>query len=189
MDERGLDDGSDGTTELLARVRSGDGDARERLLGRYLPRLRRWAHGRLPGYARGSTDTDDLVQVTLVRMLNRLDDFQPRHEGAFLAYVRKALLNAVREELRRVERRPESTPLDEQLPRVTQAVGTPIMDSYEAALARLTERDREAVILRVEFGYSHDEIAQALACPTSNAARMTVARALVKFADEMSDVV
>ena len=49
----------------------------------------------------------------------------------------------------------------------------------------LGERDREAVILRVEFGYSHEEIAEAIGSPSANAARMTVARALVRLAEEM----
>jgi RNA polymerase sigma factor (sigma-70 family) len=181
-------DGPEGTTELLARVRAGEGEARERLLARYLPKLRRWAHGRLPGYARSVADTDDLIQVTLLRTLNRLDEFEPQHEGALLAYLRKVLLNAVREEIRRASRRHE-TPLDDSPPQVEQMVGSTVMESYEAALARLAEREREAVILRVEFGYTHEEIAEALGSPSANAARMTVTRALVRLAEEMDDAV
>src|SRR5438045_9463154 len=64
------------TASLLERIRSGEGRAREQLFARYLPILRRWAHGRLPGYARDLSDTDDLVQVTLLRALNNLDEFQ-----------------------------------------------------------------------------------------------------------------
>ena len=50
------------SVELLERARAGDSDALDRLLGRYLPRLRRWASGRLPRRARDLSDTDDLVQ-------------------------------------------------------------------------------------------------------------------------------
>jgi RNA polymerase sigma factor (sigma-70 family) len=173
------------TTALLARVRGGDAMAREQLLARYLPRLRRWAHGRLPRHARHSTDTDDLVQVTLVRALNRLHEFEPQREGAFLAYLRTILLNAVREEIRRVARNPSTIPLDESLSRVEQDVGVTLLTRYEAALGRLGEVDREAVILRVEFGYSHREIAEAIDSPSANAARMTVTRALVRLAELM----
>jgi RNA polymerase sigma-70 factor, ECF subfamily len=182
-------DGPQGTTELLARVRAGEGEAREQLLARYLPKLRRWAHGRLPGYARAVADTDDLIQVTLLRTLNRLDEFEPQHEGALLAYLRTVLLNVVREEIRRTGRELKTLPLDECPPHVAQTVGSMVVDSYEAALARLGERDREAVILRVEFGYTHEEIAAPLGSPSANAARMTVARALVRLAEEMDDVV
>lgn len=177
--------GADCTTALITRVRAGDRSAREELLGRYLPRLRRWAHGRLPAYARAGADTDDLVQITLIRTINRLEDFQAQREGAFLAYLRTILLNAVREEIRRAARVPATLPLDECLCRVEQDCGSPLLSTYEAALASLSERDREAVILRVEFGYSHDEIAEAIGSPSANAARMTVARALVRLAEEM----
>lgn len=84
------------TATLLARVREGDAGARDRLCGQYLPILMRWAHGRLPPVARDLAETADLVQVTLVKALNAVDRFQPRHEGAFLAYLRTALLNVVR---------------------------------------------------------------------------------------------
>lgn len=177
------------TTELLARARAGEGEAREQLLARYLPRLRRWAHGRLPGYARGDADTDDLVQVTLIRVVNRLGDFIPEHEGAFLAYLRKALLNTLREEIRRTGNRPSRAPLDASIPQIQQRVGSDVLQSYETALATLGERDREAVILRIEFGYSHREIATAIGSPSPNAARMTVARALIQLAEGMRDAV
>ncbi len=36
------------TALLLDRAGGGDGAERERLAARYLPMLRRWAHGRLP---------------------------------------------------------------------------------------------------------------------------------------------
>jgi RNA polymerase sigma-70 factor (ECF subfamily) len=52
------------TVALIRRVRDGDSVARDTLLKRYLPALRRWAHGRLPASARDLSDTDDLVQVT-----------------------------------------------------------------------------------------------------------------------------
>ena len=47
---------ADSTQQLLHRIRAGDDAARERLLARYLPMLRRWAHGRLPSYARDLGD-------------------------------------------------------------------------------------------------------------------------------------
>src|SRR5262245_31483701 len=85
------------TAVLVDRIRHGDEAALERLFERYLPLLQRWAHGRLPARARGTADTDDLVQVTLMRALKRIEVFEVRREGAFLAYLRSILLNAVRE--------------------------------------------------------------------------------------------
>lgn len=182
--------GLESTAQLLALVRSGDCEAQDRLVRRCMPLLRRWAHGRLPRAARGMVDTDDLVQVTLVRALQRVDGFEPRREGAFLAYLRQALLNALRDELRRAVRRPRGGELAEDLvdrapSLVEQAIGKEAVERYEAALALLPDLQREAVMLRVEFGYSYEEIAAAIGSPSANAARMTVARALVRLAEVM----
>jgi RNA polymerase sigma-70 factor (ECF subfamily) len=180
------------TADLLARVRAGDGAARERLVARYLPLLRRWAHGRLPPSARGLADTDDLVQVTLLRALDRVGEFEPRREGAFLSYLRSILLNAVRYEIRRSVRLPGGVPLGEDLPDpepspLEQAIGRGLLDAYETALATLPEEQQEAVILRVEFGFTHEEIAAATGSPSANAARMRVSRALVRLAEALDE--
>ena len=96
------------TAALFDRIRAGDSLARERLLERYLPVLRKWVHGRLPRGARGMADTADIVQVAFYRALNRLEAFEHRHEGAFFAYLRQITLNAIREEIRRSMRRPSA---------------------------------------------------------------------------------
>ncbi len=184
--------GLESTAALLQLVRQGDAAARERLLGRYLPTLKRWAHGRLPGHARGLADTDDLVQVTLIRALSHLNEFEPRREGAFLAYLRRILLNSIREEIRRSARRPAGGPASPHLADpgpslVEEAIGRETLEAYEAALAQLPEEEQEAVILRVELGFTHQEVAEAIGKPTANAARMTVARALVRLAEVMDE--
>ncbi|HVN75773.1 MAG TPA: sigma-70 family RNA polymerase sigma factor [Thermoanaerobaculaceae bacterium] len=175
---------------LLELVRAGDTAATDRLVRRCLPALRRWAHGRLPVRARGMVDTDDLVQVSVLRALNQVGRFEPRREGAFLAYLRRILLNAVRDEIRRVARRPGGEEASEDLPdcaapAVEQVIGRETMEAYEEALAQLSDAQQEAVILRVEFGYTFPEIADATGSPSANAARMTVARALVRLAEAM----
>lgn len=180
------------TVQLLDRVRSGDETAREDLVQRFLPMLRRWAHGRLPSRARDMADTDDIVQVSLIKALNKVEGFVPRREGAFLAYLRTIVLNSVRDELRRTARRPARAPLDRDRPAtgpslVEQAIGKEILDAYEMALAALPDEHREAVIMRVEFGYTYQEIADALGKPTANAARMTVSRALLRLAEGLDD--
>lgn len=177
------------TADLLHRVRQGESAARERLVARYLPILRRWAHGRLPPYARDLAETDDLVQITLVRALDHIEEFEPRHEGAFLAYLRRILLNSVRDEIRRVTRRGPREELNEDIAgpsELSQAVGIDTLLAYEAALATLPEEHQEAVILRIEFGFSFEEVAAAVGSPSANAARMMVTRALARLADAMN---
>jgi RNA polymerase sigma factor (sigma-70 family) len=176
---------------LLARAREGDADALNDLCTKYLPRLQRWAHGRLPAWARGALDTHDLVQDTLAQVLQRLHSFEPRHAGAFPAYLRQALLNRVRDEIRRAQRRGPSDPLDtaksaHDASPLEVAIGQEALERYEAALQRLRREDREAIIVRIELGHSYAEVAEALGKPSIAAAHMAVSRALVRLAQEMS---
>src|SRR5207244_7026527 len=95
------------TIELVLSARNGDRMALEALLERCLPPLKRWAHGRLPAHARGGLDTGDLVQEAAMHVLARLDKFEPRHVGAMQAYLRMSVINRIRDEIRRVGRRPQ----------------------------------------------------------------------------------
>src|SRR4051812_11694923 len=69
--------------DLLQRAQGGDLSALDVLMARYLPRIRRWASGRLPRWARDMTDTEDLVQDVVLQTFKRIDKFEARHEGAF----------------------------------------------------------------------------------------------------------
>src|SRR6188508_3316149 len=102
---------AESTFTLLERARSGDQDAVDRLFARHARPLKRWATGRLPKWARDVSDTDDLVQETLLQTFKRIQEFEPRGVGALQAYLRQAILNRIREELRRKARRPDGTGL------------------------------------------------------------------------------
>jgi RNA polymerase sigma factor (sigma-70 family) len=178
------------TADLFDRARAGDREALDEIFERHLPMLRRWASGRLPRWARDLTDTADLVQDTLTDSLKHLDRFEHRGEGAFLAYLRQAVINRIRNELRRTVRRGVAAPLDSGLEEhgtspLEAAIGSEMLAQYDAALERLTPEEREAVLARVEVGLGYEEIARVLGKPTANAARMTVVRALVRLAEEM----
>lgn len=178
------------TFVLLGLARGGDGRALDRLFTRYVGPLRRFAHGRLPTSARDLMDTNDLVQETLMQTFKRLDAFTPQREGALLAYLRQGVVNKVRDEMRRRARRPTPESLHESAPDagvspLDAAIGQEAVDRYEAALHRLKDEEREAIIARVELGMSFDEVAAALEKPTADAARKTVSRALLRLAEEM----
>lgn len=175
---------------LLQRVRAGDKAALEELLQRYRPRLSRWASGRLPQWARDLSDTDDLVQDTLVRTVNNLPTFDARGEGSLQAYLRGAVMNRIRDEIRRKRRLPNAAPLDSAVAADGQsplenAIGAEVLARYDRALESLDAESREAVIARIEMGCSYAEIADALGKSSPDAARMTVSRALVRLAEEM----
>jgi RNA polymerase sigma-70 factor, ECF subfamily len=176
---------------LLLRARDGDGSARDELFARYLPRLQRWAHGRLPTWARGAVDTGDIVQDTLLQVFQKIATFQPQHEGALFSYLRHALMNRIRDEIRRAQRRGPTESLDSEKPDLEpspleRAIGQQALENYEAALQRLRPGDREAIILRIELGLSVPEVAQALCKPSVAAAHMAISRALVRLTKEMS---
>ena len=198
MDERaaGGDDGAaphETTAVLIARARAGDTLAGQRLFARLLPVLRRWAHYRFPSTLRDARDTEDLVQDVLLRAFRRIDSFQNRGEGAFLAYLRQILLNAVKDERRRAGRGPGALlPLDQDLADATpsvveRAIGADQLQRFEDALATLPEEQQQAVMLRVEFGYSHAQIAEALGKPSMDAARVMVSRALAELARRIDE--
>jgi RNA polymerase sigma-70 factor (ECF subfamily) len=183
--------GLESTFDLVQRAKAGDRAALDRLFTRCLPALRRWASGRLPRWTRDLMDTDDLVQETAVRAVNRLGSFEPRHEGALQAYLRQAVMNRIRDEVRRSARGPMSTELTDNQQDVTaspldEAIGKEAVERYEAALARLRPEERAAIITRVEMDEGYDAVAEALGKPSPDAARMAVTRALVRLAQEMN---
>ena len=181
----------DSTSSLIDRARAGDASALECLFARHRTPLERWASHRLPQWARDICDTDDLVQDTLLKTFKRIDRFEPRHGGALQAYLRQAVLNHIRDELKRKGRRPVVTGLDDDVHAdsadspLERAIGRETVECYERALSRLTSDEREAIIARVEMGHSYEEMAEALGKPTADAARKAAKRALVRLAEEM----
>jgi RNA polymerase sigma factor (sigma-70 family) len=159
------------------------------LLTWWLPRLRRWTHGRLPLWARSAADTSDIVQDVLLRTLRRFDRIDLRGRHAVGAYLREGVRNRIRDERRRVGRHGIGEDLHVE---VAEAAPSPLgqlisaenESRYHAALSRLRARDRDLIVAHVELGYTHAQ----LGCMTgrsSNAARMALQRAVLRLTDEM----
>jgi RNA polymerase sigma-70 factor (ECF subfamily) len=185
---RGAGDPSPHTTQLLLnRIRGGDDAAREELMRRVMPLLERWARGRVPRAARGAVETDDLVQVALMRALGRVDAFESAHPGAFFAHLRQILLNAVRRTLG-VQALPGHAVAvedveDELVDRgsaLESLVGRENLLAYEQALAKLPPEHRGLVAMRFEFGMSFVEIAGELG-ETPDGVRVKLNRVLKKM--------
>jgi len=152
---------ADSTLSLLERARAGDSAAIDALFARCIPPLQRWARGRLPNWARDMADTHDVVQDAVVQTFKRIETFDARGEGALQAYLRQAVMNRIRDHIRRVGRRPVTSELDtaheDPGPSpLEQAVGQEAIDRYEAALARLSETDRELIVASIELGYNYE---------------------------------
>jgi RNA polymerase sigma factor (sigma-70 family) len=181
---------ADTTSRLLARAQAGDAVALNDLFSRHVPSLNRWARGRLPTWARDLADTHDLVQETVLQTFKNMRGFESRGKGALRAYLRQALLNRIRNEIRRVSRRPAIEELDERQPShqsspLQSAIHQQQRERYDAALRRLKPAERELIVARLELGLTYEEMAEALGKPSWNAARMAVARALIRLASEL----
>lgn len=178
------------TIELLQLAKQGDPQAMERIMERYLPRLQRWARGRLPGHARSMLDTSDLVQETLMRTLQGLGRVEVRGPGGFEAYVRQAVLNGIKDQIRRagIREGPSEVPTDlassEPSP-LENAIGAELLARYERGMETLDEEDRRLLHLRVELEFDYDEIAAMTGRPSRDAARMAFQRALTRLAEAM----
>jgi RNA polymerase sigma factor (sigma-70 family) len=184
------DESPDATQTLVRRAADGDLAAANLLFARYAPSIQRWAHGRLPRWARDIADTNDLVQETLLQTFRNLNRFDYRGDGSLHAYLRQGVMNRIREELRRHARRPDHEVIESGLPddglSPLAAIGQETVERYEAALSTLTVEEREAIVARLELGLTHEEIADAMGKPSADAARMAVARAMVRLARAMN---
>jgi RNA polymerase sigma factor (sigma-70 family) len=112
-------------------------------------------------------DAYDLVQEALLRVRKGLQTYQP---GSMEAWLSRIVTNVFLDEVRRRRRRPvEALPEDpERLlpssPGADEATDS-LPDDVQAALRRLPEDFRTAVVLCDVVGLSYEEIADALSVP------------------------
>lgn len=175
--------------DLLRGAKGGNREALEALLARYRPRLERWASGRLPNYARSLFDTGDLVQETLLKALEHFDTFEIR-PGGFEAYVRRAVLNRVRDQVRWARSREGSEVISDRVydpmpSPLENAIGADVVRQYEEAMTQLSDEERQLLHLRIELDLSYEEITAMLGRPNTNATRVAIQRALHKLGQLM----
>jgi RNA polymerase sigma factor (sigma-70 family) len=185
-----MPDDPEKSVDLLLKAQSGDDDALNRLLARYLPRLQRWASGRMPAGIRSMSDTGDIVQEAVINALRNLDTLEIRTEGALQAYLRQSVRNRIIDQYRRHGRRPPREEIPEDAVAagtspLDDAIGAEALENYERALESLKDEDRQVIILRVELGFDYAEIATQLGKPSADAARMAVRRAIDRLAEAM----
>ena len=114
----------------------------------YLVLLRRWAQERLPAGTNAARDAAEWIRDLI------MNDVDAARGGSVLVRLRTQLLCERASQLRaRVS--------DRSLPcsRVEQLIGRDHLHAWDEALARLARRQRELVILRVEFGLDYAAIA------------------------------
>jgi RNA polymerase sigma factor (sigma-70 family) len=185
-----VDQSADSTVHVLERAQGGDESAVRILIERALPPVRRWARGRLPRYARSSADTEDVVQDVFLKTLRGITRFQHRTVGGLQAYLRRAVVNRIRDLIRGSKRRGmevvgvDAEPRDWMPSPLEAAIMREQLDRFLEALRRLRPPDRQVIVWRLELGYSIEEIATKLG-KSKAAAGMTVSRAMSRLAKEL----
>jgi len=112
-------------------------------------------------------DAYDLVQEALLRVRKGLETYQP---GSMEGWLSRIVTNVFLDEVRRKRRRPiEVMPEDPErlLPSAPSAdeATDRLSDEVQAALRRLPEEFRTAVVLCDVVGLSYEEIADAISVP------------------------
>jgi RNA polymerase sigma-70 factor (ECF subfamily) len=176
----------DATADLVARIRGGDQVALEMLINRILPSLRRIGHKRLAGHARSLLDIDDLVQDALVSLVRRLPHFVCQTPGSLLAYLQRVIVNRIIDATRKRASQGEWTALPDEcagqaVSPLQRVIDKEEMLRYRAAMLRLKPRDRQLIVMRIEYGLTYPEIATQLRVPSPNAARVALIRAMARL--------
>lgn len=196
------------TQALLGRVRSGDAEAMQRLLGRHRSRLLRMVGVRMDPRLNPRVDASDVVQEALMEATRKLPDYLERGGCAFYPWLRRiawerlaqlhrrhieAQRRSVKREVRHgVGLSDRSTMLlAEQLAASGTSVGGQLVRKEVClrvgqALEELPELDREAVVLRHLEQLSLGEAAAVLDISTE-AARSRYRRAIERLHDVLSE--
>lgn len=146
---------------LAAAAVAGDRDALNTLLTRHVDRV----HAVCRRIVVNPHDALDAAQEALIAAARGITNFDGR--AAFTTWLYRVTTNAALDELRRRARRP--VPLDElPEPAATASSGTDRVEAQldvDAALARLPEEFRVAVVLRDLCDLDYAEIAEVLDVP------------------------
>ncbi len=162
---------SEDDASLLSRARSGDREATELLVGRYVRDVYETT-------ARVLGDRDlaqDAAQDAFVNALGALHRF--RGESSFRTWLLRIAVNSARSVMRRRGRRQEvalevASEVPAEATDETHRIAT-VKEArrIEQFLERLPEKQRLAVMLRLQQGLNYSEVAAALEC-SEGAARV-----------------
>jgi RNA polymerase sigma-70 factor (ECF subfamily) len=190
------------TEELLQRVRAGDAGARDELLARHRPRLRRLIALRLDRRLLTRLDPSDVVQDVLAEADRKLTDYTATRPlpfypwlrelaGERLSKLRRDHLGARKRDVRREEGPLWALP-DESVLEMARRLVDPgtgpsqkvgreeTLGLVRRALGRLGERDREVLVLRFLEQLSVREVAAVMGS-SEGAVRTRQVRALERL--------
>lgn len=172
MENGGRDD------ELLGRARRRDPAALDELVAAFSPRV----YGLLYRLTGSADIAQDLTQETFLRVVRTIDRYS--HDGRFEAWIFRIAANLARDQVRARRRRGMTLSLDSEREDEESRSPVDLRDDatpsarlaasedaglLEAALARLSEPEREILLMRHYGDLSFREIADALNVPLGTA--------------------
>jgi RNA polymerase sigma-70 factor (ECF subfamily) len=161
-------------SELILRVRGGDGSAYRPLVERYQNRV----HAMVYGMVRDAEEARDITQNAFIKAYQNLATF--RIESSFYTWLYRIAMNLAIDQTRKNRRR-KTTAYDEAL--ASRDEDGNILEAHQsespqkalqrkqlherifAALDELSEEQREVILLREVEGLSYKEIADAMGIP------------------------
>lgn len=179
--------------QLVERAQRGEKRAFDLLVIKYQRRLARL----LSRVLRDNADIEDVTQEAFVKAYRALSSF--RGESAFYTWLYRIGINTAKNFLSSAGRRPvthseaensegESVDVTVQIPdhHTPESVlmNKEILATVNAAVERLPEELRVAIVLREMDGFSYDEIANAMNCPIGTV-RSRIFRAREAIAAEL----
>lgn len=185
--------------DLLERMRSGDPEAMETLMGRHLPGLRAYVRVQGGALLRAKEESTDIVQSVCREVLEKIDRFRYPSEAGFRQWLYTTALRKIRDRYdyylaaKRDVRREAAPPSDGSAPgplaHVYRSVCTPSREAsareeiarIEAAFDDLPDHYRDVIVQARLLGLSRAEIAEQMG-RSEIAVRSMLFRASAKLA-------
>jgi RNA polymerase sigma-70 factor (ECF subfamily) len=186
------------TQRLLERVQTGDRQAFDQLFARHRPYIREVIDLRLDSRLRARLDPSDVVQETELEAFRRLPDYLRRRPMPFRLWLRKTAHERLAmvhrrhvQARRRSVGREVALPANSSLQLARQLLASGASPSQQLArdelagrvrqaVARLSESDREILLMRSLEGLSNQEAAQVLQIEPATASQR-YGRALLRL--------
>jgi RNA polymerase sigma-70 factor, ECF subfamily len=191
------------TIRLVRGAQAGDREALDDLFSRYLPRVRRIVSLRLGCPIRDFAVHEDLVQESLLRAFEKLDQFEDLSEGTFYNWISSCVASAVNLHFRKLGARKRGGgkakvfadfaggdlsasifPSTEPGPR-TRAIARELEEKIEEALLGMKSHHREVIVLRHICGMTSEESAKELGFSSASTARKVLERAMAELRERL----
>lgn len=164
---------------IIAKIKEGDHAAFKQLVYLYTGKLMVVAKI----YTRNEEDAKDVLQDSFILIYQNIDQFKDGHPKAFLAWMKKIVLNSALSKYKRKRYELERYNLDEQDEKGVAPLVIQNLENQDllSAIYQLPLKYKQVIGMYAIEGYSHKEIADLLGIADSSSRSMyTRAKQLLK---------